>query len=114
MVGTEVEPKSDATYVKARSILRQLGYSERDAHREYKDWHIEIRSGLAYVSVWTSRGMVFLSLGSTPVFYRPGPWEQYLDRLFHRVATNDRAPARAGSTDSLPRVLDLPETSADN
>lgn len=107
-------PNSKATYVKARSILRQLGYSDGDAHREYKDWHIEIRSGLAYVSVWTSAGMVFLCLGGTTVFYRPGLWEQYLDRLFHRAATNGRELARAGSSDSLRQFLDLPETSEDS
>jgi len=109
-----VAPNSNATYVKARSILRRLGYSDGDAHREYKDWHIEIRSGLAYVSVWTSHGMVFLSLGKSPVFYRPGPWEQYLDRLFQRAAANGRELAHARSSDSLRQFLDLPETSADS
>jgi hypothetical protein len=113
-VGREVAPNSNANYVKARSILRRLGYSDGDAHREYKDWHIEIRSGLAYVSIWTSRGMVFLSLGKTPVFYRPGPWEQYLDRLFHRAGASGREPAHAGSTDSPRQFLDLPETSIDS
>ena len=66
-------------------MVRRLGHTDGDTCREYKDWHIEIRSGLAYVTVWSSSSMVFLSLANTAVFYRPGPWEQYLDRLFHRL-----------------------------
>lgn len=73
-----------AVQVKARAVLRQLGHTESEPYREYKDWHIEIRSGLNYVSVWTSAGLVFLSMGGVPVHYKPGPWEQYLDRLFQR------------------------------
>jgi hypothetical protein len=73
-----------AVQVKAKAVLRGLGHQDGDAYREYKDWHIEIRGGLNYVSVWSSAGMVFLAMASVPVFYRPGPWEQYLDRLFLR------------------------------
>ncbi|MGI8826847.1 MAG: hypothetical protein ACR2JC_14625 [Chloroflexota bacterium] len=73
-----------AVHVKARAVLRALGHNAADVTREYKDWHIEIRSGAAYVTVWSSAGMVFMSLSSVPVFYRPGPWEQYLDLLFQR------------------------------
>jgi hypothetical protein len=78
-------PNESAIQVKARAVARQLGYSEIEPVREYKDWHIEVRSGSGYVSVWSSAGMVFLSLANVPVFYRPGPWEQYLDRLFQRT-----------------------------
>ncbi|HEX6508726.1 MAG TPA: hypothetical protein VF221_13945 [Chloroflexota bacterium] len=67
-------------------MARHLGYPDGELHREYKDWHIEVRSGSAFVSVWSSAGMVFLSMNNVPVFYRPGPWEQYLDRLFHRTS----------------------------
>jgi hypothetical protein len=74
-----------AVHIKARSVLRHLGHSEGDANLEYKDWHIEIRSGSRFTSIWSSAGMVFLSMANIPVFYRPGPWEQYLDRLFHRT-----------------------------
>ena len=87
-----------AVQVKARSIVRDLGYSHGDVGREYQDWHIEVRSGLAYLSVWWSARMVFLSLANTPVFYHPGPWEQYLDRLFHRATTDGRVREPAGST----------------
>jgi hypothetical protein len=72
-------------HLKARAVLRQFGHSDGDPHREYKDWHIEIRGGLAYISVWHSGQMVFLSLANVPVFHQPGPWEQYLDRLFQRT-----------------------------
>ncbi|GAC1328896.1 MAG: hypothetical protein NVS2B16_14060 [Chloroflexota bacterium] len=73
-----------AVHVKARSVLKGMGHNAVDSVREYKDWHIEIRSGASYVTVWSSAGMVFLSMSNIPVFYRPGPWEQYLDLLFHR------------------------------
>lgn len=104
---------AQAVHVKARSVLRQLGHSEGEAHREYKDWHIELRSGLAYVSVWTSSGMVFLSLNGTPVFHRPGPWEQYLDRLFQRAA-NGRGAEPTESMSSLRQFLGQLETSEDS
>lgn len=74
-----------AVNVKARAVVRHLGHSEGDTSREYKDWHIEIRSGLRFTSVWSSSGMVFLAMVNVPVFYRPGPWEQYLDILFLRT-----------------------------
>ena len=102
-----------AVQVKARSILRALGHSEGETHREYKDWHIELRSGLAYISVWSSAGIVFLSLNGTPVFHRPGPWEQYLELLFQRAA-NGRGGERSESTNSLRRFLEQPETSEDS
>ncbi|HCG01530.1 MAG TPA: hypothetical protein DEV93_13410 [Chloroflexi bacterium] len=76
-------PKS--IQVKARKVVRELGWSEGEPAREYKDWHIEIRQGTSYVSVWNSSGMVFLSMAGTPVFYRSGAWEQYLERLFQRT-----------------------------
>jgi hypothetical protein len=85
--------KDQALHVKAKAVLRELGHADGEPHREYKDWHIEIRGGLNFVSVWTSSGMVFLSLANKAVFHRPGPWEEYLDRLFHRpnrTRSNDR------------------------
>ena len=103
-----------AVQVKARSVVRDLGYSHGDVGREYKDWHIEVRSGLAYLSVWWSASMVFLSLSNTPVFYRPGPWEQYLDRLFHRATAAGRAHEPAGSTHLPERFGDPLEPSTDN
>ncbi|HLJ65969.1 MAG TPA: hypothetical protein VKX16_01250 [Chloroflexota bacterium] len=72
--------------VKAKAILRQLGHSDGEPHREYKDWHIEIRGGTAFVTVWSSARMVFLSMADVPVFYVPGPWEQYLERLFQKTS----------------------------
>lgn len=77
---------SGAVLVKARSVLRTAGHSDGEHGREYKDWHIDIRGGLAFVSIWTSAGMVFLSLSDVVVFHRPGPWEQYLDLLFQKRA----------------------------
>jgi hypothetical protein len=71
--------------IKAKIVARELGHSDGEPGKEYKDWHIEVRQGTGYVSVWTSAGMVFLSMAETPVYYRPGPWEQYLDRLFQRT-----------------------------
>ena len=74
-----------SVHIKARTVVRELGWSDGDPGREYKDWHIEIRNGPTYVSVWTSAGMVFLAMAGTPVYYRPGPWEQYLERLFQKT-----------------------------
>lgn len=102
-----------SAHVKARAVLKQLGYSNGEAHREYKDWHIEIKSGLASLSVWSSAGMVFLSLNAIPVFHRPGPWEQYLDYLFHRMA-NGRGVGPSESIYLPELALDPPDTSADN
>lgn len=98
-----------AVHIKARSVLQARGYTEGEARREYKDYHIELRAGLAYVSIWSSAGMVFMSLSGIPVFYRPGPWEQYLDRLFHRVEANGRDGGRARSTGWRPQIADRPE-----
>jgi hypothetical protein len=78
---------AQALHVKAKAVLRQLGHSEGEPHREYKDWHIDVRAGLSYVSIWWSARMVFLSLNGIPVYYRAGPWEQYLDLLFHRAVS---------------------------
>jgi hypothetical protein len=103
-----------AVHIKARSVVRQLGYSESDTGREYRDWHIEVRSGLSFVSVWTSAGMVFLSLANIPVYYRPGPWEQYLDLLFRRAESNGRAGERGQSRRSLAPLRLPPEPSEDN
>lgn len=70
-------------YYKVRNVVRQMGYSETDSCRVFKDWHIELRVGSGHVSIWTSEGMVFLTMLEKPVYYRPGPWEQHLSRL-HR------------------------------
>jgi hypothetical protein len=78
-------------HVKARAVARERGYSDGENRREYKDWHIDIRTGSNHVTVWNSSGMVFMSLAGVPVYYRPGPWEAYLDRLFHRQPTDDLA-----------------------
>jgi len=85
LLGVAVTRKEQATMVKARAVLRSKGHATAEALREYKDWHIEIKSGSAYVSVWSSAGMVFLALSDMPVYYKPGPWEQYLDLLFQRT-----------------------------
>ncbi len=77
--------RPDAILRKARSVLRERGHNETDTVREYQDWHIVIRAGGHYVSIWSSGEMVFLSLAGVPVYHRPGPWQQYLDRLFHRM-----------------------------
>jgi hypothetical protein len=77
---------SRAVLVKTRAVLRAAGHSDGEHGREYKDWHIEIHGGLSYLSIWTSAGMVFLSLSDIVVFHRPGPWEQYLDLLFQKRA----------------------------
>lgn len=77
--------RPDAVLRKARAVLRERGHNETDTVREYKDWLIEIRGGGYYVSVWYSGEMVFLALAGVPVYHRPAPWEQYLDRLYHRM-----------------------------
>lgn len=82
--GLERMANPQAVLVKARSVLRSAGHSDGEHGREYKDWHIEIHGGLAYISIWTSAGMVFLSLSDIVVFHRQGPWEQYLDVLFQK------------------------------
>jgi hypothetical protein len=74
-----------ALQVKARAVLRQLGHSEGDPLREYKDWHIDVRSGASYLSIWHSGCIVFLSMANVPVYYQPGEWETYLERLFQRT-----------------------------
>lgn len=84
---------SRAIQVKAKAVLRKLGHAEEEHVREYKDWHIEMRSGSAYVSIWWSGRMVYLSLADMPVFCAPGPWEQYLDGLFHRLSDRTGEPA---------------------
>lgn len=71
--------------VKARAVVRHLGHSDGEPYREYKDWHIEVRAGSLYVSVWASAEIVFLAMAGKPVYYRAGPWEEYLDRLFQRT-----------------------------
>lgn len=77
---------SRAVQVKARAVLRHLGHSDGEPPREYSDWHIVVRGGTSYLSVWASAEMVFMSVANVPIYYRPGPWEQYLDRLFQRTA----------------------------
>lgn len=85
--------RADAVHIKARAVLRDRGHPDGDGQREYKDWHIEIRSGARYTSVWSSGRMVFLSMANIPVFYQGGQWEAYLDRLFHHLPISDREPA---------------------
>ena len=75
-----------AVQIKAKAVLRQLGHSDGEPRREYKDWHIEIRGGVAFVTVWSSARMVFLAMSDVPVFYLPGPWETYLERLFQKTS----------------------------
>lgn len=65
--------------------MRHLGHADVEALREYEDWHIAIRGGARHISIWASSTMVFLSLANVPVFYQPGPWEEYLERLFQRA-----------------------------
>ena len=74
-----------SVHVKARAVLRQLGHTDGDHVREFKDWHIEVRAGASYISIWHSGEMVFLSMSNVPVYHRAGPWESYLDRLFQRT-----------------------------
>lgn len=77
-----------AIHLKARAVLLERGHSDGETLREYADWHIDVRSGANFISIWASGAMVFLSLAGVPVFHRAGPWEQYLDRLFHRLPVN--------------------------
>lgn len=78
--------KPEAVHVKARAVIRRLGRADDvDLYREYADWHIEIRAGMSFISVWSSGGMVFMSLLNRPIYYHPGPWEDYLDRLFQKT-----------------------------
>ena len=100
--------------MKAKAILRDLGHSEADSGREYKDWHIDVRSGQAWVSVWTSDGMVFLSLSDKPVFYVPGAWESYLDRLFHRSEASDQVIEQSLTTRLREKFLESLEASTDS
>lgn len=103
-----------AIHLKARAVLRDLGYSDGDTHREYKDWHIELRAGLSYVSAWTSDGMVFLSLANIPVYYVPGAWEHYLDGLFQRGGVTGRADGRERVTRLRELLRSRPESSGDS
>lgn len=101
-------------HVKAKAVLRELGHSEGEPAREYKDWHIDVRSGQAWVSVWSSDGMVFLSLSNKPVFYQPGPWEQHLDRLFHRSKPNGQEIEQTLTSRLRQKFLDSLEPSRDS
>lgn len=76
---------SRAVHIKARAILRQLGHAEAESRREYTDWHIDMRAGSSYISIWASGEIVFLSMAGVPVYYRPGPWEEYVERLFQKT-----------------------------
>lgn len=71
-------------YYKAREVVRRLGHSESESCRVFKDWHIELRVGSGHVSVWTSQGIVYLTMLDKPVYYRPGLWEEHLSRLHQR------------------------------
>jgi hypothetical protein len=71
--------------VKARAVLRGLGHAEGDVRREYADWHFEVRGSSSWVSLYSFGRLVFFSLAGTPLLYHPGPWEQYLERLFQRT-----------------------------
>jgi hypothetical protein len=84
-----------AVHIKARAVLRERGHAEGETSREYTDWHIVIRGGANFISVWWSGAIVFLSMAGVPVYYRPGPWEQYLDRLFHRLPLSDPGSGRS-------------------
>lgn len=68
-------------YYKIRDVVRQIGHSETETCRVFKDWHIELRLGSGHASVWTSQGMVYLTMLEKPVFYKPGLWEEHLARL---------------------------------
>jgi hypothetical protein len=70
-----------AIYYKTREVVRRLGHSETESCRVFKDWHIELRVGSGHVSVWTSQGLVYLTMLEKPVHYRPGIWEEHLSRL---------------------------------
>ncbi len=68
-------------YYKIRDVVRRRGHQESDACRVFKDWHLELRVGSGHVSVWTSEGIVFLTMSEKPVHHRPGQWEEHLSRL---------------------------------
>ena len=68
-------------YYKVRDVVRQQGHSESESCRVFKDWHIELRVGSGHVSVWTSNGLVYLTMLDKPVHYKPGVWEEHLSRL---------------------------------
>lgn len=68
-------------YYKVREVVRRAGHSESDSCRVFKDWHLELRVGSGHVSIWTSEGIVYLTMLEKPVFYRSGPWEEHLARL---------------------------------
>lgn len=68
-------------YFKVREIVRSRGHSESDTCRVFKDWHVELRVGSGHTSVWTSDGIVYLTMLEKPVYFRPGPWEDHLARL---------------------------------
>ncbi|HZT97634.1 MAG TPA: hypothetical protein VFB34_12440 [Chloroflexota bacterium] len=68
-------------YYKVRDVVRRRGHAESDSCRVFKDWHIELRVGSGHVSVWTSEGIVFLTMSEIPVHHTPGSWEDHLDRL---------------------------------
>ncbi|HZS95044.1 MAG TPA: hypothetical protein VFA78_09620 [Chloroflexota bacterium] len=76
-----------AIHIKARAVVRELGHTDGDALREYEDYHIAVRAGGNYITIWASSRMVFLSMAGVPVYHLPGPWEQYLDRLFQRTGS---------------------------
>jgi len=92
---------ANALLVKARAVARRLGHSDSEAQREYQDWHLTVRMGMSYVSVWNSSGIVFLSIAGTPVYHRAGPWEQYLELLFRRAVTDERTPNVHGEATGL-------------
>jgi hypothetical protein len=68
-------------YYKVRDVVRRQGHSESESCRVFKDWHIELRVGVGHVSVWTSQGMVYMTMLDKPVHYLPGAWEEHLARL---------------------------------
>ena len=72
---------ASAIYYKVRDVVRLLGHSETETCRVFKDWHIELRLGAGHASIWTSQGIVFLTMLEKPVYYRPGAWEDHLSRL---------------------------------
>lgn len=84
---------SEAIYYKVRDVVRRLGHAESDSCRVYHDWHIELRLGTGHASVWTSDGIVYLTMLDKMVHYRPGPWEDYLARIhLGRPKMDSQAP----------------------
>lgn len=71
--------------VKARAVLRHLGHADEEIQRNYADWHLEVRGSRHWVSLYHFGRLVFFSLAGTPLLYHPGPWEEYLERLFQRT-----------------------------